>query len=698
MHTMKILPWLLTGLLISVSIQAQESNTDANADWLNALDSERKKAAVQNNREQADIIAPKSVSFATNTRDEDELRALRLKYFQAVKALKRNEIEEYQQHLKALENYPIVDYLEYTFFDSLPSLLPVTDRIKAYAQAHRDLTPAQWILSKAALEYGQGEHWDAFESLYPLIDTPSQSLRCIKARRDLSKPSSVKQASSVAAKHWRDGRALNGECAKLTDAWKDAKLANPQDHWTRFYRASVNRRVNVAKSASKYVADTRRAEAKLLILALEQPAILLADKKNLRANRAINRSAVLIALNQLARIDVADARKHWKYYQAKHRYDLGTRKRIHKLLTRYTAWRDDPALAAEMVKQIPLTERAYTLQIVLRELLRSQQWDKAYQGIKQLDKKNQNSDRWRYWKARLQVLTDRDDNKPAREKAFMVYRALAKKRGYYGYLSADITGQDYQAEHLRPRVTLSADTLYERMPGLLRARELYALNETPLAKGEWIRATRGRSKDEYVGLAQLALDWSWYHMSVQSMIDAKLWDALDFRFPKQAYADSFASRANKFGLAPNLLFAIARQESAFDRTARSPVGARGLMQLMPYTAKETADWLEIETSDELLSIPDHNIELGSAYIDQMLADFNNNRIFAIAAYNAGPHRVTDWRARSQQTLPFDVWIETIPFKETRGYVQNVLTYYVLYSYLHGQDTPLIQEHERNMLY
>ena len=712
-------------LCLSGNVLSAGSANAEELDWLDAVEPKTSRA----NKES--VVAPKSVSFASNTRDEDELRALRLQYFQAVKALRRKDAKAYAEHLEALSEYPIVDYLQYTYFDSLDTLVPVHQEVLDYSRKHKDLLPVQWIVKKAALEYANRERWDLFGQVYPLIAKPSQNLKCYKASLAFAgnvkenpphTPSSVdtsnasvtsnrsnnkvKRSQAQALAHaqkfsqllWRQGKAINQTCRKLIDAWQQSGSASASDHWTRFYRAAVNRRVQVAKDSASFLSKSKQVDAELLLLALEKPSELLSQQRRLAGNSGINRSAVLIALNQLARIDVKVARGHWQFYKKKHRYDLGTKKRIHKLLTRYTAWRDDPKLAFKMVKDIPLSERNYTLQIVLRELLRKSDWESAFRGIALLGKKEQRSDRWRYWKARLQVLTGRDDTKKAKDKAFMVYRDLAKKRGFYGYLSADLTGQDYQPEHKKPASKLAERSLYERMPGLLRARELFALNKTPLAKAEWLRATRGRSKDEYTALAQLALTWSWYHMSVQAMIDAKLWDALDFRFPKHAYADSFSSRANKFGLAPNLLFAIARQESAFDRTALSPAGARGLMQLMPYTAKETAENLQIETSEELLYIPDHNIELGSAYIDQMLAEFDNNRIFAIAAYNAGPHRVKDWRERSNGTLPFDVWIETIPFKETRGYVQNVLTYYVLYSYLHGEDTPLIQSHERDMVY
>ncbi|RLA49545.1 MAG: lytic transglycosylase, partial [Gammaproteobacteria bacterium] len=138
-----------------------------------------------------------------------------------------------------------------------------------------------------------------------------------------------------------------------------------------------------------------------------------------------------------------------------------------------------------------------------------------------------------------------------------------------------------------------------------------------------------------------------------------------------------------------------RQESAFRPLVTSPAGARGLMQLMPATAKEVARKHRIpyKNSQQLFD-PDLNIRLGSQYYADVLQRFGGNRILTTAAYNAGPHRVSRWRKKSAGKLPFDAWVETIPFKETRQYVQNVLSFAVIYSILLDQDDPLLSAKER----
>ena len=128
--------------------------------------------------------------------------------------------------------------------------------------------------------------------------------------------------------------------------------------------------------------------------------------------------------------------------------------------------------------------------------------------------------------------------------------------------------------------------------------------------------------------------------------------------------------------------------------ARSHVGATGLMQLMPATAKETARRFDIPLSSQQQVLnPNVNIQLGAAYLSQIYGQFKGNRVLASAAYNAGPGRVRQW-LKGAEHLPFDVWVENIPFDETRQYVQNVLTYSVIYGQKLNAPQPLVEWHER----
>jgi len=178
------------------------------------------------------------------------------------------------------------------------------------------------------------------------------------------------------------------------------------------------------------------------------------------------------------------------------------------------------------------------------------------------------------------------------------------------------------------------------------------------------------------------------------MVKASRWDDLETRFPV-LHRHEFAAQARHNDLPMPLLFAVARQESAFRADALSPAGARGLMQLMPATATEVAQrhGIPYRGPQQLLD-PAVNIQLGTRYYRDMLRRFQDNRILATAAYNAGPGRVRQWLERSGGRLPFDAWIEAIPFQETRNYVQNVLAFSAIYAHRLGTDERILSARER----
>jgi len=162
-----------------------------------------------------------------------------------------------------------------------------------------------------------------------------------------------------------------------------------------------------------------------------------------------------------------------------------------------------------------------------------------------------------------------------------------------------------------------------------------------------------------------------------TLVKADYWDDLALRFPLQ-YSNQIQSNANSMSLEPALVFGLMRQESMLDSKAMSAVGARGLMQIMPETGKEIARELNDswQTANSLF-IPDINIRYGTFYFKRLLNQFDGHFALATAAYNAGPSRVNKWLS-TKRSLPADVWVETIPFKETRKYVSSVLAYTIIY--------------------
>ncbi|MGB2247790.1 MAG: transglycosylase SLT domain-containing protein, partial [Alcanivorax sediminis] len=248
----------------------------------------------------------------------------------------------------------------------------------------------------------------------------------------------------------------------------------------------------------------------------------------------------------------------------------------------------------------------------------------------------------------------------------------------------------------------AASTPFEPPAAVNRVQLLQELEEDTAAHREWLWLLWNSDREQQQALADYALKQQWYSLAVEASIQSKSWDTLAWRFPP-AYRAQFEKEALENNLDPWLAMAVSRRESAFNPRARSGVGASGLMQLMPATARNVArDVGQDRPTQAMLFDQNVNIGLGTRYLAELLEQFNGNRLLALAAYNAGPHRVDNWlEAEDDKAVPADVWVESIPFRETRDYVQAVLTYRVLFIGLHD-DQPrtaqLISDKENESRY
>lgn len=189
--------------------------------------------------------------------------------------------------------------------------------------------------------------------------------------------------------------------------------------------------------------------------------------------------------------------------------------------------------------------------------------------------------------------------------------------------------------------------------------------------------------------AKLAQYWQMNKLAAFTIAKAEYWQDLELRFPI-AFSQEINTYAIKHNLDPAIVFGLIRQESVFDELAGSQVGARGLMQIMPSTGRQIARQLqESWLSDSVLYQPDTNVRYGTFYYKQLLDKFNGQVALAAAGYNAGPGRVKNWRP--DRPMAMDIWIETIPFNETRQYVSLVLSNALFYQHRMNRDVLRISD-------
>jgi soluble lytic murein transglycosylase len=287
--------------------------------------------------------------------------------------------------------------------------------------------------------------------------------------------------------------------------------------------------------------------------------------------------------------------------------------------------------------------------------------------------------RWRYWHARAVAAI----SGPAA--AEPLYADIAGMRDYYGYLAADRLHQSYNLNIHLSQDDPESQAALAAEPGIVRARELFDCDMADDAAAEWAIVVGVVKPAMKVQAAHLASRWGWYAQTIATLAQAGEWDDVPLRYPRP-YAAIVADAGKETQVAGDWLFAIMRQESLFRKDAVSRADARGLMQMQPGTAAAVARrWHLPPPSRESLFDPSVAVKLGAMYVRELLDRYQGQLGQSLAAYNAGPQSVARWLPGNP--VDADIWIENIPYTETRGYVQHILEHIVAFAAMRNAEPP-----------
>jgi soluble lytic murein transglycosylase len=638
-------------------------------------------------------IALTSAQAATNTTAKTSTKptardAERQKYDQAQKALNAKNMTEYSRLVKQLRDYPLLPYLEYQELSNRLIALPkkeVQDFFKHYPESFlSERLMHRWLRTLA-----QRERWTDYRHFYdPRLTDPE--LACLNLRARLL--TGDKTALNEVAPLWNIDKTQSKACDPVFDDWRKAGLMTPELIWERHQKAVKAGNKGMVSYLTNQLPVADRPMA-LLLQQVDANPRLLKQTSNYSKQSTKMKDVILYGLEKLARTESKEALSLWHRYDAQQLFSDDDRINIKYQIALRLLHQNHEVDAQKLVASTPNLTRADLIEWLLRESLRKQDWEQVNEWLTRLPDETRQTERWRYWQARtMEELGIKEING---ETPASIYNSVAPARSFYGFLAADKTGINY---HLLDRPLTFTDKQVhevENAQGILRAREFYLRGEIAAANREYFHTTRRMTTEQMVIAGRLAEKLGWYRLGIQVMADAQYWDDLQVRFPI-VYKEHVNKAAQQTSVNPLLIFAVTRQESAFMHDAKSPAGALGLMQLMPATAKQTAQKNGLSFNLQDLIMPEKNIALGSRYLDHLLGVFEGNRILAAAAYNAGPTRVKKWLSKEKGAqLPYDVWIETIPYKETRGYVQNVLSFSVIYAYRLGQETSFVTAAEVN---
>lgn len=623
------------------------------------------------------------VVVTLETTQAASLQQQRQLYDEAKRALAKGDSGPYRRHASALRDYPLEPYLAY---DDLTARLKSASNaeIEKFLAEHGDLPQANWMkLRWLRLLAARGD-WQPFLTYYdPKMNFTE--LDCLYGQYQFSS-GQLKEGYQTAERFWLVGKSQHNACDALFDRWAAAGQLTESMRWKRAKLAVEANNSGLAKFLVKGLPTLNR-EGELLLEVGQKPEMLTQTARFSPATEAMG-DVVSFGLRRLARKDPEKALGLLDAYARRMSFSAEEKVSIARQIGLTLAKRFDPRALNVMAEYDPDLRDDTVSEWRARLLLRMGRWQDAHELTKRFTGELGESNRWRYWKARSLELA-----RPKDEQVAQLYRPVAGERDFYGFLSADRIKAPYKLNHQPLALDAKLMQKVRNTAGIRRALEFHDRGQIVDGRREWYHVSRLFSRDELVAQARLAYDMEWYFPAIRTISQAKYWDDLDIRFP-MAHRSSLVNAAKAREIHPSWVFAITRQESAFMADARSHVGATGLMQLMPATAKETAKRFGIPlASQQQVLNPATNIQLGAAYLSQIYGQFNGNRVLASAAYNAGPGRVRQW-LKNASHLPFDVWVENIPFDETRQYVQNVLTYSVIYGEKLNAPQPLVEWHER----
>ncbi|MCG6937020.1 MAG: transglycosylase SLT domain-containing protein [Gammaproteobacteria bacterium] len=599
---------------------------------------------------------------------EEELVRLREVFMHAEKAVKKNNKAVYIRLADKLQGYPLLPYLQYQW---LVKHLDDDTQIELFLAENASSRYAGKLKYKWLNHLAKHRKWPLYLQYY--TQSNETSLSCYYHRALYN--TGNKQVALYGAKIlWNVGHSQPRQCDPLFAQLKKSSFFTDDLVWQRFTAAIQNNNTSLATYIKSLMPKSEQTNAQLWINLHRNPSHYM--QQLLKLSKTPRSFAMFThAIERLARKDLDRAIEIWdenKPAFIDENNSADNKQAIDQLERRLAfklAYKGEPG-AYERLSQLDDPDdnsKAWRVRTALAE----QNWPNVITAINALDDTEKEEEKWQYWLARASLETGDV------EQAEKLLSELSKQRSFYGYLAADKVNNMYQLSDRPLDVSTEQITELKNRKEFRVASELRHLDRQTEAKLQWWHAVSQLNNDEILVAAKLAQQWNWSEIAIFTIAKAKYWDDVELRFPLN-YAESVYQNSAKQNLNPSILFGMIRRESAFNENAYSSVGARGLMQLMPQTARHIAKNLkERWRGSNSLYNPATNLKYGSYYYQKLLNKFDGHFALALAAYNAGPERVKQWLPEDE-TVPADIWIETIPYQETREYVIAVLAYTLIY--------------------
>ncbi len=573
-------------------------------------------------------------------------------------AARKNDVQRTQQLSGSLSNYPYLDYVRY--FQLKPQMFDkgnepradssVDDEVRAFIKAYDGSAIADRMRNDWLLVLGKRKDWNQFDREYPkFVLDDDTNVKCYSLQSRLSKYEDPRLIGQEALKIMIDPRQFGSACQELVPALVQAN------------GLSTSQARVLGRSAAEMNFET--------------------------AGRRMGGDDPIGGIVRAARVD--PSKTYRDFVQSSSRYNKEDQAVAWGVIGQFLAKRlDRNAIDAyRRQQQLGFNQllSAETQEWKVRTALRAHDWQLVRESIESMNPVvRQRDPAWTYWYGRsLKELGDS-------EKANAQFQLLEDQFNFYGQLAREELGKPIV---IPPKAKVSNAEIKEigKRGGFSRAERFYVMNLRFEGNREWNWELRGMSDRQLLAAAEYAKRIHLYDRTVNTADRTKGEHDFGLRYPTP-FKEQLSPIAKNIDLNLAWAYGLIRQESRFITNASSSVGASGLMQVMPNTAKYVAKKIGMNSyTNERLKETQTNLTLGSHYLNMVLKDLDDSWVLASAAYNAGPSRPKSWREKLNQTTEGAIFVESIPFNETRTYVKNVLANASYYSLLmDGQTIPMKQ--------
>ncbi|MBS0358454.1 MAG: transglycosylase SLT domain-containing protein [Proteobacteria bacterium] len=561
-----------------------------------------------------------------------------------------------------------------TPYNQYESLLKNIDRtnpiiIQAFLTQYENTPVANRLRTQWLLTLAQKKQWPLYLLFYK--PTNSATLNCLELTA-LYETGQKDIALQRTKDLWLVGYTQPKACDEVFTRWKKSGAITEKLIWQRLEMALENNQLGLASHLAATLPKDQEKTAQIWIQLHQQPLTITKIKFS---QSSLAKRIIIHSLRRLARKNSKMAAKLWQKYSVTQNFSPEERHSIYSSLAFEFALDRDPQSKFWFEKLNPQLMTPILREWRIRSALLQHDWKTVKLAIEQLPATDQTNPCWQYWYA--QACYQNGET----EKAHSLFSTLAEERSYYGFLASAFLNQKPSLHDEKPSFTPEEFNHVKNMSGIQQSLMLYRKKQYSEARELWTKTINLLTPKEKYIAARLAFAEAWYDQAILTAKSANMMDDLQLRFPLAKKA-SILNAAKAHGLNPAALYALVRQESSFNQEAKSTAGAIGLMQLLPSTARQY--FKKSHTKEKLpkeLINQDINLDVGSAHMKELLKHRQGNYLLVAATYNAGGKQVALWMPK--EPMPAPIWIETLPWQETRDYVKNFVSFFVIYCYRLG---------------